>query len=242
MAGTDAGRGLIPVAFLLLSLGVLIGGQKKEPQNSKAPLWWELKVELKTEGEYRTREEKTAFSGDYQLTVLWTGTMERDAGDYRLFHSRSETTRWKAQETADSPASLKILTSDEFRDVPQFNMQYVLRKDDRLHFAFLVEGFYAPRAASAEKRFIPLPVTRECPEILPEPDYGSFIVRGSNSVSIEESEIYKKAVDKEFAWTWKHQEWMPREKEPSLFSARHRADVRISVTPHYEKQDVNHKT
>ncbi len=235
MPGDNARRKLSLLTSALLCLGILPVGPKNAAQDRKPPLWWELRVQLEAEGEYRTREDETDFSGDYQLTVVWTGMMERDAGDYRLFHGRSETTRWKAQETANSPFSVRVLTSDEFRDIPRFNMEYVLKEDDRLHFAFLVEGFYAPRAASAQKNFIALPVTEECSGSLPEPDYGSFVVRGSNNVSFDEKEIYQKTVDKEFAWIWKRQEWRLRERETSLFFARHNVGVHVFIKPHYEQ-------
>ncbi len=235
MAREGAARKIFLLVAMLSFLGFLSGGEQKSDRNPGAPLWWDLTVELKTEGEYGTREGETVFSGDYQLTVLWTGTMERDEEDYRLFHGRSETPRWKAQETADSPDSVRILAGDEFGDSPKFHMEYVLKKGDRLHFAFFVEGFSAPRAASIEKRVIPLPAAEECPESLPEPVYGSFIVEGSNGVSLEEKKIYRRAMRGEFAWTWERRQWQPKEKETSLFSARHRASVRISITPHWEK-------
>jgi len=227
-------RRLFLLPLSLLCFWLLAPGIQDAGRPAEEPLWWDLKVELKTEGEYRTQEEETVYSGDFQLTVLWTGTMERDSEDYRLFHGRSEITRWNAREIASSPASAETLTSRDFRDVPDFNMEYILKKEGQLHFAFFVNGFYAPRNESAEKDFIPLPSTEETQQNFSEANYRPYVVTGSNRVCLEERDIYDRACHKEFAWTWKRQQWLFKEKRTTLFTARHQARVHISVTPHYK--------
>jgi hypothetical protein len=235
MKNRKSARGLFLLSLSLLCSRLLAPGIQDAGRHAREPLWWDLEVELKTEGEYRTQEEETVYSGDFELTVLWTGTMERDSEDYRLFHGRSEITRWNARETASSPASARTLTSADFGDVPAFNMEYILKKEGRLHFAFFVNGFYVPRNESAEKDFIPLPSTEENQQSFSEVNYRPYVVTGSNRVCLEERDIHDRACHKEFAWTWKHQQWMFKEKRTTLFTVRHQARVHISVTPHFEK-------
>lgn len=235
MANKKAAWRFSLIPLLLLCWANLNPALQDRAGDKQTPLWWDLKVELKTEGQYRTQQEETVYTGNYQLTVLWTGIMERDAEDYRLFHGRSETTRWSAQETASSPTSLKTLSGDDFRDAPKFNMEYVLKKEDQLHFAFFVNGFRGPRNESAQKSFILLPFTEENQLSLSGPNYRTFIVAGSNSVWLDERDIYKKACRKEFKWTCKQQQWSLKEKRTTLFSNRHQARVLVSVSPHYEE-------
>ena len=223
---------------LVLLLPLFVGHQPPPPPAvnpaNPEPLWWEIRLELRAEGEYRTQEGETGYSGEYRLDILWTGTIERDADDYRLFHAHSKVLHWEAKERAISPQSTKTLTTREFAICPEFKMLYILKKEARLHLAFFVAGFPAPRNDSTDKYFIALPASEENDQNSSESDYGSFITRGSNRICLEERDIFKPDLEKKFNWSWKHEQWLQRQKRTVLFANQHWAEVKISIESHYK--------
>ncbi len=221
--------------FLVLWLPLLLTAWTHSAfEVKKEPLWWEIRLVLTAEGEYRTQEGETRYSGEYQLGILWTGTMERDADDFRLFHAHSKILSWDAKETADPPQSGKILTTREFEVCPEFRMQYILKKEGLLHFAFLVSGFLAPRSASTNKLFIDLPASAENHQPASEIDYGSHITHGSNRISLDEHAILGADFEKNFTWRWAHQQWFLKHEKTVFLSNRHNAEVNISIESHYK--------
>lgn len=222
------------VLFLPLFLGHAPPPAPADVPGTKEPLWWEIRLALTADGEYRTQEGETGYSGEYQLDLLWTGMMERDADDYRLFHAHSKILQWEAKETATSPQSTKILTTREFEVCPELKMLYILKKEGGLHFAFFVAGFPAPRNASTDKHFIALPTSEENNPHSSESGYNSCLTQGSNRICLEENDILRPVLEKKFNWSWKRQQWLQRQKRTVLFANQHLVKVKITIESHYK--------
>lgn len=197
------------------------------------PDWWEIKVTLSVDGEYKLEAEEEDYSGNYSFTILWTGTMERDDSDYLLYHINSEMLSWEAREKAAAPDFLKSLQTEDFEDKPFFCLNYILRKEENLHIDFACQGFPVPENESLDKFYLNLPSSQESSERLSKNDYDSFISKGSNSIFFKEKEIYLGPVDKDFSWTWKHNRWLVNEARTAYASHSHKVKVNISIMPHF---------
>jgi len=196
-------------------------------------LWWEIKVTLIADGEYKMEGGEKTYSGNYSFATLWTGTMERDNTDYILYHLDSEILRWEAQEKAVSADFFNLLTTSDFAEKPCFNLNYILRRGDVLHFDFSVQGFDVPRNESPDKFYLNLPCSEENNHKLREINYNSFVAKGSNRISFEEKEIYLAPQEKTFVWTWKSQKWMLKQERTVFLSNGHKVKAHISIKPHH---------
>jgi hypothetical protein len=198
-----------------------------------SPHWWEIKLVLTTDGEYTLEGAEKNYSGDYSFTILWTGTMERDDSDYLLYRINSEILRWEAQEKAIAPDFFRLLQTTDFVDKPFFCLNYILRKEENLHFDFACQGFFVPQNESLDKFFLNLPSSAENSQRLSEVDYDSLVLKGSNHIFLEEKEIYFGPVEKNFSWTWRHKQWLLKENRTVSASNSHKVKVKISIMPHY---------
>lgn len=215
--------GFLPPAYSLLS-----------PFCDQAlPLWWEIKILLISEGNYKVDEEKSSYSARYSFMLLWTGCMERDNGDYVLYYENSELLSFEAREKCVFPESVQIISAEDFRDKPSIKLNYILRKGENLHFDFIVKSFLIPQSKSVNKFYLNLPASEENSYHSSEIDYDSFVSKGSNLIFLDEKEIYLAAVEKKFAWEWKYQKWHITQNKPVSFFNTHDVEVKISLDPHF---------
>lgn len=203
------------------------------------PVWWEIKLVLSSKGNYKADEGQSSYPGNYSFTIIWTGTMERDDEDFLIYHENSKLIQWEAQETAIFPDSMAMLSTNDFSDKPFFKMNYILKRGEILYFDFSVQGFYIPQNKSEQKFYLNLPVSEENSQRLLKKDYDPFVFNGSNSISMEEKEIYLTSVEKIFAWKWKYRRWSMDQKKYVYFSHLHEVKVEISIMPHFKRRQKN---
>lgn len=223
--------------FLPLTIGIIALSHcpPSSFSDQPLPLWWEIRIILESEGNYKVNELKSSYSGHYSFTSLWKGYMERDNGDYLLYYEDTELIRFEAEEKGILPKSIQILSTEDFNDKPFFKLNYILRKDLYLHFDIIAKGFLIPQNKSENKFYLNLPASEENSRNSSEIDYNLFVYNGSNRIFLEEQEIYLKTVEEKFAWDWKYQRWHKIQNKPIFFNNSHKAKIKISIKPHFKK-------
>jgi len=198
------------------------------------PLWWEIKILLSSSGNYKIDEKNSSYSAHYSFTLLWTGCMEKDNGDYLLYYENSELISFEAEEKGRYPESTKIIYTDDFYDKPSFKLNYILRKGENLHFDFFVKSFLIPKNKSKRKYQLSLPASKESSRRSSEIDYNLYVTKGSNLIFLEEKGIFLDTVEKKFAWKWRYQKPRLPQSMPAFFSNSHDVKVEISIDPHFQ--------
>ena len=199
------------------------------------PLWWEIKILLVSDGDYKVSEGRSSYYGNYSFTILWTGCMEKNDDDFILYYENSELVNFAAEEQALFHDSIRLLSTKEFIDKPSFKLNYILRKEDNLYFNFIVNGFLTPQNNSQNKFYLNLPSSEENAIYSPEINYDSFITKGSNHVYLLEKDIYSDSVEKKSSWEWKYQKWQMIQNNPVYFSNSHQVNIEILISPHFSK-------
>jgi len=207
--------------FLLLLDFSLCSSLAQKP----IPLWWDIKIVILGDGEYKLEQNKISYSGDYSFKIVWIGTIEREKDDKDYI-----------QENKRSPELVKTKAGKDFKRSPTFRLNYILRKKENLHFDFLVEGFPIPQNESDCKIYLHMPCYSEKSKLNPEMQYDSFITEGSNQVFLGEREIYDVPVKREFSWTWQLKKWILGFKHPTFLTNLHKAKLRLSITPQFLKK------
>ena len=221
----------------LLSLPFLLARNSFSLSSSDQtiPLWWEIKILLVSDGDYKITEGRSSYFGRYSFTIIWTGCMEKNEDDFILYYENSELVRFAAEERAMFPGSVRILSTEEFLDKPSFNLNYILRKGESLYFDFVVNGFLTPQNNSQHKFYLNLPSSEENSLHSPEINYDSFVTKGSNHIFLVEKDIYSDSVEKKSSWEWKYQKWHKIQDYPVFFSNSHEVKVEVLVRPHFSK-------
>ena len=197
------------------------------------PYFWEIKLVLSSKGDYTVENEERSNTGHYSFILTWIGCMEEDMDDYIIYHETSELVEWNAREEVQSPDSFRIINGDNFSKKPGFDFHYILKRDKDLHFDFQVDGFYVPQDGSDPTFYLILPSSYENKRSSSQVDYNAFLLRGSNSIQVEEEEIYQHMIEKTYSWTWKHNQSLGGEKKPISFSNFHKVKVVLTIIPHY---------
>lgn len=228
----------LPFIILFLAANSLLspvyGPHTPLPEQATPP-WWDVKIVLYSDGEYKLEQKKTSYAGDYSFKIVWTGIIEKekDDKDYILYHKECHLQNWKAKEKKISPESVQVKTGKDFKKRPAFHLNYIFRKEGNLHFNFIVEGFPIPQNESDCHIYLHLPCYSERSELNLEMLYDSFIVEGSNQILLGEKEIYEASVKREFNWAWKLKKWTIGFKYPTQLTNFHKAKLKISITPHF---------
>lgn len=228
------GRGfLCRLKGIILFFSVLLLGFRPLPTPGQpSPFWWEIALELETQGEYRFERPSGKVSGNFIYSVRWLGCMEEEDQDYLLYPIDSELLKWEARETAASPQAQSLLTTDAFKNKPSFRLKYILRKGRELHLDFVVLGITFPQSGAQEGFPLLLPSSEENDQHDAELAYNALVSKGSNRVWLEEAEIYGGPVKKRYSWSWKHQGWQLRQQETVFTAQSHKVEVRLLITPH----------
>jgi hypothetical protein len=204
-------------------------GPAHSPQHP--PQKWEVRIDLKTVGDYRLDEGGPNFSGHYAFAILWTGWLETDDHDYLLYRLDSRLCDWKAQETASLTTGEAVLFTKDFQERPSFALKYIIRNGEDLRLDFIVDPLSVPQASPEDAFPLLLPSSAQNSQRESQVDYNSCVSDGSNQVDLPESAIYAGPVVRTYAWSWKHQEWLPKEKRTAFASQSHNVEVRLSISP-----------
>lgn len=225
--------------FPALTLIFLFFPPTPQPTSSvsfqSTPLWWEITVDLKTNGEYKLEGGDSTYIGDYAFVIRWTGCLEKDDHDYLLYRFDCRLSRWEAQETASSPQVTGVLTTSDFKEKPSFDLKYILRKGSDLYLDFIVNGIVVPQNGDEEGFVLLFPSSEENRQRDFQVDYNACVTEGSNSVSLKEAEIFAGPVTKNYSWTWKHRQWLLKQQQTVLTAQSHRAELSLSIIPHYTR-------
>lgn len=228
-------------AFLLIGLLTISGffpegifSLASSRADQALPLWWKIKIVLRTEGSYQVKAEESSCSGQYTFTNLWTGLMERDDEDYILYHESSELIEFTAEEVGKRADSVCVISARDFKEKPSFRLNYILSKNEHLHFDFLTYGFSVPQNESEWKFYLNLPASKENTEWFSAVNYDVYVTRGSNAVFLKRSQISRGEVKENFAWEWEYRKWHPFQNRALFFVHQHQVKVEITITPRFE--------
>jgi len=233
----DLGQDSIQIlAFSSRNVFPSVSSSMSLPSLQIKPYFWEIMLVLSSNGDYAVENGERSNIGHYSFILLWLGCMEEDMDDYIIYHETSELVEWNAREEVQSPDSSQIISGDDFSKRPGFDFHYILRRDKNLHFDFQVDGFYVPQESSDPKFYLTLPSSYENKRPSSQVDYNAFLLRGSNSIQIEEEEIYQHMIEKTYCWTWKYHQSLSGKKRPISFSNFHNVKVVLTIIPHYSPQ------
>lgn len=237
----QAGRREIPSSRrLFLPALVLLFLQVHAPSTSppdpgQTPRWWEVSLNLKTDGDYKLDEGGPAFVGHYSFAIRWTGWLEKDDHDYLLYRLDCRLCDWEAQETSSLTESTGVLTTNDFRERPAFVLKYIIREGDDLHLDFIVDRMAVPQARPEDAFPLLLPSSETNGQQESQVDYNACVIKGSNRVEVPESAIYAGPVAKTYTWAWKHQQWLPKERRTVFTSQSHKVEVSLSIIPRFSR-------
>jgi hypothetical protein len=205
------------------------------PDYSQTPQWWEVSINLKTDGDYKLDEGGPTFAGRYSFAIRWTGWLEKDDHDYLLYRLDCRLSDWEAKETASLTEYPGFLTAEDFRERPAFALKYIIRDGEDLCLDFIVDRMDVPQARLEDAFPLLLPSSEQNGQRESQIDYNAHVIKGSNRVELPESAIYAGPVARTYTWTWKHQEWLPQERRTVLTSQSHKVEVCLSIIPHFSR-------
>ncbi len=183
------------------------------------------------QGDYRQDAREVMHTGTYAFSFSWMGSIEKDPDDYLLVHTSCDLTHWEAEERATSAQHIRTLTTENFPDKPELNVNYILERDGLLYFDFIIRGFEVPLGPAPQHFTLRLPASEENAFAPGGNIYNPHVQAGSNKVFLEEKRIKQGPLEKSFAWTWKYQTWVQQVDNSIFQSNSHKVKVKVSVTP-----------
>lgn len=219
-------------SMLSLCLGLWLIGSMT-PQQKEC--WWEINIQLSSNGTYTLNESKTSYTGKYAYTIQWSGCMEQDGQDFILYHEDSKLLRWKPQEKKKQSGIPEIKITHKFSDKPSFGFNYILTKKENIHFDFLVHGFQVPQQGQNHRYCLHLPASKENSYRPTDITYDLHIYKGSNQVYFHKDALLDESVKKDFHWSWKRNSSTGGTEDPSNLSHSYDVDVEISILKHLKK-------
>jgi hypothetical protein len=226
-------RKLLFAAMLFLFMSLLFIGSAKAhvPKES----WWEIIIQLTSNGTYTLDEGKTSYSGKYAYAIHWSGCMEQDGQDYILYFENSELLRWEPQEKKRESGTAEIKITKEFSEKPSFAFNYILTKKDNIHFDFLIRGFRVPQQNQSPRYYLHLPASKENSHNPTDIAYDLHIYKGSNQVYFSKDDLLDESIKKDFHWSWKRHSSLGGKEEYSYLTHSYDVDVEISILRHLKK-------
>lgn len=203
--------------------------------SSQTPQWWEVSINLKTNGDYKLDEGGPTFAGCYSFAIRWTGWLEKDDHDYLLYRFDCHLSDWEAKETAARTENPGFLTAEDFRERPAFALKYIIRDGEDLCLDFIIERMTMPQARPEDAFPLLLPSSKQNGQRESHIDYNAHVIKGSNRVEFPESAIYCGPVAKTYKWAWKYQERLPEERRTVFTSQAHQVEVCLSIIPHFSR-------
>jgi hypothetical protein len=195
------------------------------------PRAWDFCLTLQTTGRYQVIDRGVTYNGDLAFTLIWEGTMERDEEDFRLIQRDTRLVDWKATETSSLPELSIILTTANFPAGPSFNYLYVLHEKNVIHVAFGLEGFTVPLHSSAEKVELDLPRTAQSGVHSSSINYDAYVTKGSNLLEFPADLIDANPVERNFAWSWRHRQWLETQDQDISLLNDHQVTAKVLIRP-----------
>ena len=227
------GYGILP---LLVCFFVQLPPPSSHPSPGEmSPRWWEVRIQMKADGDYKLDEAGPSAVGHFSFVVRWTGWLEQDDQDYLLYRLDCRLCEWEARETFFLPEITKVSTTNDFPDKPGFNLKYFIRADDALRLDFLVDSLSVPLAHGEGAFTLLLPSSAQNGQKSSEIEYNDGVIKGSNRVELPEAEIYAGPVNKAYSWTWKNEQWQLKQQRTVFTSQSHRVKVDLTITPRRDR-------
>lgn len=220
-------------ALVVLCLGAWIDGSSKTL--ARRECWWEIIITLRSKGEYTVKETKTSYSGEYAYTIQWSGCMEQDGEDFILYHEDWELLRWEPREEKRTTGLSKTFTTKNFTEKPRFSFNYILIREENLHFDFLVHGFRVPQLKPKHQVYLHLPASKENSYHPTDIDYGLHVYKGSNQVYFNRNDLLADSLSKNFSWSWKRYSSSGDATAFTYLSHSYDVEVEISILRHLKK-------
>jgi hypothetical protein len=205
------------------------------PGAGQTPRWWEVSINLRTDGDYKLDEGEPAHTGHYFFSIRWTGWLEKDDHDYLLYRLDCRLCDWEAQERSSLTESPGVLTTNDFQERPSFALNYIIRDKDDLRLDFIVDRMAVPQADPEDAFALLLPSSETNGQQESQVDYNACVIKGSNRVEVPESDIYAGPVARTFTWAWKNQQWLPKERRTVFTSQSHKVEVGLSIIPRFSR-------
>jgi len=215
-------RGALPFLWFFSTAGVM----RPLPR----PTWWEIRLALSVRGNYAVRNLETNYAGEFDFRAQWEGTMEQDGEDFLLYHTRTDSPHWEIREKGSRPDSTRTMTEKETAERPRLRVNYIIRQDRELRFAFEVEGIRIPLDSCKEKFDLVLPRSKELSGT--GAGYDDSISKGSNYIAIGDDALGRGHLERSFSWEWRRQGWSPREKRAIFMAASHKTSVTVTLIRH----------
>ncbi len=177
-------------------------------------------------------ESRSRASGRYAMKITWTGGLEWDGDDYILLKGKGKLAEWTAEESATAPGGIRILTTDDFDEIPELNVAYALMHSGGLHLSFILRGFSVPRSFSSNNQFyLHLPASAENEERPDGVNYNIFVTSGSNAIVLDDPALAEGTQEKTFHWTWVRRSASTENIRGFFETNRHEAEVTVVVSP-----------
>lgn len=197
--------------------------------------WWEILIQLTSKGVYTLEEAKTTYTGRYGYSIQWSGCMEQDGEDFILYHENSELLRWEPQEKKKQSGIPEIKRTKKFSEKPSFAFNYILTKDENIHFDFLIQGFRVPQQGQNPRYYLHLPASKENSYHPTDIAYNLHIYKGSNQVYFSKDDLLNESSKKDFHWSWKRHSSTGTGEESAFLTHSYDVDVEISILKRLRK-------
>jgi hypothetical protein len=220
-------------AMLFLWMSLLCIGSPKAPFQKEC--WWEIILQLKSDGTYTIDEGKTSYSGRYSYAIQWSGCMELDGDDFILYFEDEELIRWDSKEKKKRADTPEIKITNKFSEKPEFAFNYILTKKKNIHFDFLVSGLRVPQQGKHRQHYLHLPASKENSYHPTDIAYNLHIYKGSNQIYFSRDDLHDNSVKKDFHWSWKRHSSEDEGEQSSYLSHSYDVDVEISILKHKKK-------
>ena len=201
----------------------------------QSPEYWELHILIKSKGAYEIKEGEKDYKGQYTYSARWTGCLEEDDSDFLIYFEDEKLLKWEAQEKAKNPDGASQLSTADFSAKPEFEFNYLIKKEEGIDFDFSVIGFEVPLSISEIKHPLTLPASAEHTERTVDNYYSHNIVRGSNRIRMPNQAFYKNRSSQSFSWNWEHQGWTKIDDRVVFYAQSHAVDVEVTIITHYSR-------
>jgi hypothetical protein len=200
----------------------------------QTPEYWELRIQIKSKGDYEIKEGEENFTGQYSYSAQWTGCLEEDDSDFLIYYENEKLLKWEAQEKSKGQDGSNSLATEDFTARPRFEFNYLIKKEDSVDFDFSVEGFEVPRSSSKIKHRLTLPASAEHTERTVDNYYNLHIAKGSNRIQMPTQNFSDERTNQSFSWNWEHQGWTKKEEKVVFFAQSHTVDVEVTIITHFK--------
>ena len=218
--------GSVAALAVVLTAGVLIAATRLA-----GPTSWDVRLTVSARGEYGLEGRDVRVDGRYEFTVVWSGALHVDDEDYLLVHGGTIIRDWKAEEKSLSSERVAVLTTNDFPDKPDLQVNYILKMEDGLRVDFIVHGFDVPLDGAGDTFYLHFPASAENAENPGGLKYSLSLVSGSNAVTLDEKKIHRGPAEETFRWSWRRRGWIQRQEQSILEVNRHDVEVQIVIIP-----------